>query len=111
VRQQHPEIWTTDPTAAREVLRDLLGSVGEDTVMRPPLYVDWGVHIHVGRRTFVTVALVALDVAQVSIGHDLQIGPKVQLLTPLHPIEPEPRRHQRQAARAIVIGLVGRGAC
>jgi maltose O-acetyltransferase len=68
------------------------------------LYVDYGVHIRVGARTFVNFGLVALDVAEISIGDDVQIGPNVQLLTPVHPVEPEPRRDKLEAARPIAIG-------
>ena len=46
----------------------------------------------------------ALDVAAVTIGDDVQIGPNVQLLTPTHPVEPEPRRQKWEAARPITIG-------
>ena len=33
-----------------------------------------------------------------------QIGPNVQLLTPTHPTEPEPRRAKWEAAQPITIG-------
>jgi maltose O-acetyltransferase len=38
------------------------------------------------------------------IGDDVQIGPNVQLLTPVHPIEPEPRRNKHEAGKPISIG-------
>jgi len=76
----------------------------EHTVVRPPLYVDYGVHIQVGARTFANFGLVALDVAEITIGHDVQIGPNVQLLTPIHPVEPEPRRNKLEAGKPISIG-------
>jgi len=101
---RYAEVWKVDPTLARDVLGDLLGSLGEGTVIRPPLYVDYGVHIQVGARTFVNFGLVALDVAEIRIGDDVQIGPNVQLLTPVHPVEPEPRRNKVEAARPITIG-------
>ena len=101
---QYAQLWTTDPTAAHEVLGNLLGSLGEHTVIRPPLYVDYGVNIRVGARTFANFGLVALDVAEITIGDDVQIGPNVQLLTPIHPIEPEPRRKKLEAAEPITIG-------
>jgi maltose O-acetyltransferase len=47
---------------------------------------------------------VALDVARITIGDDVQIGPYVQLLTPTHPLEPEPRRQKWEAAEPITIG-------
>ncbi len=46
----------------------------------------------------------ALDVAPITIGDDVQIGPNVQLLTPTHPVEPEPRRDKWEAAKPITIG-------
>jgi maltose O-acetyltransferase len=88
----------------RRLLEELLGSIGEDTEIRPPLYVDYGTQIRIGARCFVNFGLVALDVAEISIGNDVQIGPNVQLLTPTHPVEPEPRRQKWEAARPITIG-------
>jgi maltose O-acetyltransferase len=102
--ERYAQMWNTDPTAARGVLDDLLGSLGEHTVIRPPLYVDYGVHIRLGARTFVNFGLVALDVAKITIGNDVQIGPNVQLLTPVHPVEPSPRRDKLEAAKPITIG-------
>ncbi len=55
-------------------------------------------------RTFANFGLVALDVAPITIGDDVQIGPNVQLLTPTHPVEPGPRRDRWEAARPITIG-------
>ena len=42
---------------------------------------SYGFQTYVGARTFVNVGLVCLDVARVTIGDDVQIGPGVQLLT------------------------------
>jgi len=92
-----------DP-AARGVLGDLLGTLGEGAHINPPLFVDYGENIHVGARTFVNYNLTALDVAPITIGADCQIGPNVQLLTPTHPVEPQPRRDKLEAAKPITIG-------
>ena len=94
----------SDPEARRRILAELLGSLGEGTEIRPPFYCDYGRHTHVGARTFVNFGLVALDVAPIRIGDDVQIGPYVQLLTPTHPLEPEPRRAKWEAAEPISIG-------
>lgn len=88
----------------RQILEELLGSVGEDVDIRPPLHVDYGAQVTVGARTFVNFGLVALDVAAITIGEDVQIGPNVQLLTPTHPLEPGPRRDKWEAAAPITIG-------
>jgi maltose O-acetyltransferase len=88
----------------RSLLDELLGSVGEGTEIRPPFHVDYGSHISMGARCFANFGLIALDVAPISIGDDVQIGPNVQLLTPTHPVEAEPRRAKWEAAEPIVVG-------
>jgi maltose O-acetyltransferase len=89
---------------ARALLVELLGTLGEDAYVKPPLFVDYGENLHIGPRTFVNYNLTALDVATITIGADCQLGPGVQLLTPTHPVEPEPRRDKLEAALPIVLG-------
>lgn len=93
-----------DDDRARQLLDAVLGTVGQGVVIRPPLFVDYGENLHVGARTFVNFGLTALDVAPIIIGEDVQIGPNVQLLTPTHPLEPQPRRDKLEAARPITVG-------
>ncbi|HEY1119403.1 MAG TPA: sugar O-acetyltransferase [Acidimicrobiales bacterium] len=88
----------------RDLLDRLLGSVGARTEIRPPFQVDYGKQIHIGEGTFANYGLVALDVATITIGDDVQIGPNVQLLTPTHPLESGPRRDKWEAAMPITIG-------
>jgi maltose O-acetyltransferase len=92
------------PAEQRRLLTELLGAIGEDTYIRPPLRVDYGSHIRIGARTFANFGLVALDVADITIGDDVQIGTNVQLITPTHPVDPEPRRQKWEAAKPITIG-------
>jgi len=94
-RQQH---------LGRHLLEQLLGHIGDETEIRAPLYVDYGFNISIGARSFVNHGLTALDVAAITIGDDVQIGPGVQLLTPTHPVEPEPRRAKWEAALPITLG-------
>ena len=86
------------------LLRELLGSVGSGTVIRPPFRCDYGYQTHIGARTFANWGLIALDVARITIGDDVQIGPNVQLLTAIHPLETEPRRAKWETAKPITIG-------
>ncbi len=106
VAQQRMAAYNASTPGAerQQLLRALLGAVGEDTEIRPPLYVDYGAHLSIGARCFANFGLVALDVARIVIGDDVQIGPNVQLLTPTHPLDPGPRRDKWEAARPISIG-------
>jgi maltose O-acetyltransferase len=92
-----------NPAERRRILTQLLGAFGQDAQLRPPLYCDYGYQIRVGARTFINFGLVALDVATISIGQDVQIGPNVQLLTPTHPVQAGARRAKWEAAKAITI--------
>jgi maltose O-acetyltransferase len=102
-----PRLNLADPTdhaLRRELLTELLGRFGDDSEIRPPFRCDYGYQTFVGARTFANFGLISLDVATVTIGDDVQIGPNVQLLTAWHPVEPGPRRDKWEAASPIVIG-------
>jgi maltose O-acetyltransferase len=96
--------YAEDGVAAQKIARELFGGFGEAAYVRPPVYLDYGSHITVGARTFINAGFTALDVARISIGADCQIGPHVQLLTAIHPLEPQPRRDKLEAAKPITIG-------
>lgn len=102
--EYHRAVIVDDEGEALALLGQLLGSLGEGAWIRPPLTVDYGENIHVGARTFINNNLTALDVARITIGEDCQIGPNVQLLTPTHPVEPQPRRDKLEAAEPISLG-------
>lgn len=110
---EYGRVWPEDRESGDRILRELLGSVGDEVYVVPPLYVDYGQHISIGARSFINYNLVALDVAAITIGEDCQIGPNVQLLTPTHPVDPELRRQKYESAQPITIGnnvWIGGGA-
>jgi maltose O-acetyltransferase len=98
---------TLDPAdggGRRRLLAELLGAFGEGSEIRAGLRCDYGYRTFVGARTFVNFGLICLDVAAVTIGDDVNIGPNVQLLTPTHPVAAGLRRDKWEAAEPIVIG-------
>ena len=98
--QAHP----TDPDIARYLLTQVLGEVGEDIDIRPPLRVDYGHNITIGDGSWVNFGLTALDVAPIVIGQDVLIGPNCSLYTAIHPTEPGPRRAKWESAAPITLG-------
>jgi len=94
----------TDIDGRHAILGELLGAFGEGSEILPPFRCDYGSNITVGARTFANFGLICLDVAAVTIGDDVQMGPNVQLLTPTHPLDPVRRRDKWEAAKPIVIG-------
>ena len=87
-----------------QILRDLIGSVGERVTICSPFACDYGSNISIGDRTFMNVGGIILDCAPVVIGEDVQMGPAVQLLTPDHPRDPVRRRSGVESAHPITIG-------
>jgi maltose O-acetyltransferase len=101
--KRYSDTWLDDPEAARGILTELFGSVGENVEVRGPIYVDYGKYVTIGAGTFINFNFTALDVAPITIGRDCLFGPNVQLLTPTHPLDPQPRRDKLEAAKPIVI--------
>lgn len=97
--QAHP----TDPDIAAFLLAQVLGQVGEDVEIRPPLRVDYGHNITIGNGSWVNYGLTVLDVATVVIGADVLIGPNCSLYTAIHPREPGPRRAKWESCAPITI--------
>ncbi|MFE7776517.1 sugar O-acetyltransferase [Streptomyces sp. NPDC057445] len=92
------------PADRAGILAELLGSVGADVRVRPPFQCDFGRYITIGSGTFVNFGAVFLDVAPITIGADVQIGPNVQLLTPTHELDPDRRREGWEKGEPITIG-------
>lgn len=95
------------------LLRQLMGHLGDNSVIRPPFHCDYGSNIRIGRNAFINFSCVFLDCAPIEIGDDLQMAPAVQLYTPEHPLDPAVRRSGLEYARPIRIGnnvWIGGGA-
>lgn len=84
-----------------------------DAYITPPFFCDYGWNISLGRNVYFNVNCVILDVARVSIGDNVLLGPAVQIYTPLHPMDAAERRSGLEYARPVSIGddvWIGGGA-
>jgi maltose O-acetyltransferase len=79
-------IPSTEAAARHRTLVELLGQVDDGVWIEPPFFCDYGVHVTVGRDTFINVNCVLLDAAPIRIGAQVLIGPGAQLLTVSHPL-------------------------
>ena len=50
------------------ILRELLGELGEGTIIKPAFRCDYGAPIRIGANTFINYDCVMLDVAPITIG-------------------------------------------
>src|SRR6516162_8381628 len=83
-----------------QLLTQLLGRIGEGTVVKPMLRCDYGYNIAIGDRTFVNYDCVLLDCNRITIGDEVQIAPGVHIYTATHPVEAQVRRSGLEYALA-----------
>ena len=106
-------VLDSSPAERRVLLREHFGAVGEDAVIRPPFFCDFGYNIRLGTGVFLNFNCVIIDVCAVSIGDGTQIGPAVQIYAADHPRDPERRRAGLEFGRPVEIGRnvwIGGGA-
>ncbi|MCL2460391.1 MAG: sugar O-acetyltransferase [Euryarchaeota archaeon] len=105
-----------DPAQRKRILEELFDQPLADDdliIIQPPFYCDFGFNITVGKNFFANFDCVILDCGLVTIGDDVWFGPKVQIYTPSHPIDPTMRRKRIESAHPVVIGdtvWIGGGA-
>jgi maltose O-acetyltransferase len=75
----------------QSLLEELLGSCGPGVTITAPLRLDYGQYIHIGAGSFLNYDCVLLDVCEIAIGQRCQLGPRVQILTATHPLDPAER--------------------
>ena len=97
----------------REIIRSLFGAVGAGSEVRQPFFCDYGSNIYAGDNLFVNYDCVVLDCNVVRIGDNVMLGPKVQIYTAHHPLEPDARRTLVEMASPVHVGddvWIGGGA-
>jgi maltose O-acetyltransferase len=87
----------------QDILQQLLGRIGQGSIIEPPFYCSYGRNIHIGDHVFLNCLCVILDNNEVSIGHRVQIGPSVQVYCAAHSAEAEPRSEGWEVAKPVVI--------
>ncbi|MCR5523398.1 MAG: sugar O-acetyltransferase, partial [Clostridia bacterium] len=86
---------------------------GKDTFIDAPFRCDYGKHITVGKRFYANSYCTIIDVAPVTIGDNVLLGPNVQIITAGHPIHPDSRNSKYEYGIPITIGdnvWIGAGA-
>lgn len=87
-----------------DLLPHILGSCGEGVVVKPRLLCDYGTNIHIAHHTFINYDAVLLDVCEIRIGAYCQFGPRVQIITATHPLEPAPRKQGWESGVPVTVG-------
>lgn len=82
-----------DETEKRaEILKQIVGEMGEGSFMQGPIYFHYGIHTKIGKRLFANFNFTVQDDAPVTIGDDCNFGPNCTIVTPVHPMLPDERK-------------------
>lgn len=83
----------TDTDQIRRLLGELIGQeIDAGTTVFAPFYTNFGRHITLGKNVFINHACTFLDLGGITIEDDVQIGPKVNIITENHPNDPVQRK-------------------
>lgn len=84
---------TDDIKEINKVFSELVGrEVDETFFIIPPFYTDFGENIKIGKNVFVNHACTFMDRGGITLEDNVLIGPKVNLITTNHPLDPAQRR-------------------
>ena len=83
----------TNTGQVREQLGEITGSQLDDSItVFAPFHTNFGRFIQVGKNVFINHACSFLDMGGITIEDNVLIGPKVNLITENHPLDPADRR-------------------
>lgn len=98
------DIGFDDLDGLRTAFSELIGRpVGERFMVIPPFSTDCGLNIIIGANVFINQGCHFMDMGGITIGDDVMIGPKVNLVSAGHPVSPSERRNGI-VAKPITIG-------
>jgi acetyltransferase-like isoleucine patch superfamily enzyme len=84
---------STDIDQVRQRLSEIIGSqIDKSTRVFPPFYTNFGQFITLGKNVFINHACSFLDLGGITIEDDVLIGPKVNLISENHPLDPSDRQ-------------------
>lgn len=93
---------STNIDQIRERLSEIIGyQIDKNTRIFPPFYTNFGRFITIGKNVFINHACSFLDLGGITIEDDVLIGPRVNLVTENHPLDPADR--QSLLLKSIVI--------
>jgi acetyltransferase-like isoleucine patch superfamily enzyme len=84
---------SSDVDGIRECLSEIIGTkIDISTTVFAPFYTNFGRFIKIGNNVFINHACSFLDMGGITIEDEVLIGPRVNLVTENHPLDPADRR-------------------
>ncbi|MGF3056654.1 sugar O-acetyltransferase [Microbacterium sp. YY-01] len=101
---EYNKLNPNDVESQRRILKNLLGSMGQETTITPPFWCDYGYNITVGDYFYSNHNLVITDGAHVTFGDNVFVAPNCCFTTAEHAIDPEMRKAGIEVAKPITVG-------
>lgn len=101
---EYNKLNPNDRATQNKILKKLLGKMGENVIITPPFWCDYGYHIKVGNDFYSNHNLVITDGAEVNFGNNVFIAPNCCFTTAEHAIDPEMRKSGIEIAKPITVG-------
>lgn len=90
------------PDEVRGMLEEIVGQeVDKSVTLLPPFYVDYGKHIKIGKGCFIQQCCTFFGRGGITLGQDVLVGPKVNIITINH--DPCPENRSATYATPVVI--------
>ena len=90
--QELATVGIRDQKRVHELMGKILGKeLPESTTVLPPLYIDYGKPVTIGRGCFIQQCCTFFGRGGITVGNDVFIGPKVNLITINHDVDPDNR--------------------
>lgn len=102
--QEFNAIPATDPDAQTAKIKEIFGSYGKNISVQATFNCDYGKNIHVGDDFLTNYNLIILDIAPVTIGNHVMIGPNTGIYTVNHPMTAKGRRQYLGKGSPVTIG-------
>ena len=84
--QRYNQTFEDEVETRAALLAQIVGAMGEDGFIQGPVQFHYGTHTTIGKRFFGNFNLTIQDDARVTIGDDVNCGPNVTIVTPVHPL-------------------------
>lgn len=101
---EYNNIYPGDSSVKQEILKKIIGKTGENFIIEPSFWCDYGYNIEIGENFYSNHNLVILDPAKVIFGDNVFIGPNCGFYTEGHPLNPLERNKGLEYAKPIVVG-------
>lgn len=80
------ELRPSNKEEKNDILKELLGNVGEGILIESPFLCDYGSNIESGKNLYINFGCTILDCAKVRFGDNVMIAPNVGIYTASHPL-------------------------